>query len=73
MYWTLSYWEISRKIQLKYGELSALQLCTYAGFADIVSAALGGGKKAPELKNTVNTGSLEGDVAAIRSLLRIGG
>src|SRR3546814_2020469 len=40
LYWTLSYWELSQKIQLRYGELSSLQLCTYAGFAEIVSAAL---------------------------------
>lgn len=72
----MSYWEISQKIQLKYGELSALQLCTYAGFAEIVSAALGGGKKEASgvsRENMISTGSLEGDVAAIRQLLRSGG
>src|SRR3546814_17826338 len=60
LYWTLSYWELSQKIQLRYGELSSLQLCTYAGFAEIVSAALGGGKKA-EVQKIGGTGSLEGD------------
>ena len=67
----MSYWEISGRIQRKYGELSALQLCTYAGFAEIVSAALGGGKK-EKLENTINTGSLEGDVAMIKSLAKVG-
>lgn len=71
LYWTLSYWELSKKVQLKYGELSSLQLCTYAGFAEIVSAVLGG-KKQEEEVSKINTGSLEGDIAMIKSLARVG-
>src|SRR3546814_4192751 len=71
LYWTLSYWELSQKIQLRYGELSSLQLCTYAGFAEIVSAALGGGKK-EEVQKIGGTGSLEGDVAMIKKMAREG-
>src|SRR3546814_11340172 len=45
LYWTLSYWELSQKIQLRHGALSSLQLCPYTGFADILPAALSGGQK----------------------------
>lgn len=58
-------------MQLKYGELSALQLCTYGAFADIASAVFGG--KKDKVENTVNTGTLEGDVAAIKRMLSVGG
>lgn len=58
-------------MQLKYGELSALQLCTYGAFADIAAAVFG--KKTDKVENTVNTGTLEGDVAMIKRMLSVGG
>src|SRR3546814_17053916 len=61
LYWTLSYWELYQKIQLRTGELSSLQLCNYARFAELFSAAMGGGTMV-EVQKCGGHGSIAGDV-----------
>lgn len=75
LYWTLSYWELSQKIQLKYGELAAVQLCQFSGLAEIARQIFGGSKDSkpkPDYEVLPTTGNIEQDVANIKRLLTFG-
>jgi hypothetical protein len=72
LYWTYSFRELRQRLQLKYGELYATQLCQYNSLAQVVSAALGGKTESePEPMQAVGgSGDVAADVAMINSLLR---
>lgn len=75
LYWRLSFWEISKRIQLKMGELTAVTLCNYTGLAQVASMALGGGKRSATRGEDVTEGAqtAEQAIAAINAMLNFGG
>lgn len=70
LYWTYSFRELQQKLQLKYGELSTIQLCQYNTMAQIISQALGGGTEDESAQGPGKGKSLEMAVAEINSLLQ---
>lgn len=72
LYWRYSFREIQQRLQLKFGEVSTLQLCQYNSLAQIVSQALGGSEASTDNATSIATDgkSLESAVAEINGLLR---
>jgi hypothetical protein len=71
-----SFYELSQRVRLKYGELAAVQLTQHNSLVQIINAALGGktdntGPSAPPSKDTITPGAanLEAAVAKINSVL----
>lgn len=72
LFWTYSFYELTKKIELKVGETTAGYLCHYVGLVQVVSAALGGDDKSkrPDVKKFEGQ-SLENAVADINNMLRL--
>lgn len=73
LYWTYSFREIQRKLQLKFGQLSAEHICQHNSLVQIISQALGGAPD--ETKDLGHAAASNGKdinqaVAEINSLLR---
>lgn len=51
MFWRLSFYELTARIKLKFGQLHATTLSTYTAFAEVANAALGGGGETKEERN----------------------
>lgn len=76
LYWELSFYELTNRVKLKYGQLHATVLCHYTAVAEVASAVLGDGKgdgKDPD-RADITAGAINGDqaIAMINGALNFG-
>jgi hypothetical protein len=68
LYWRYSFRELRQRLQLKYGELAARQLCDYNTLVQVLNQALGG-KPAAAASSPSEFSSVEQAVANMNSVL----